>query len=167
MTNAISNPPVPVGLSSTNLTFLRIIRCAEIVRYWDFFARGFTFLSAYLHYPYTLDLYRRIILKLAKTPSAFVGVVLDDTGSPVCFGAAFDCTPLFATHKEYEIPFLYHQPAHLSATALLRTEFEKFCRREKVKRYYMTTTAFNGAAQKCFPRYGFHRSHVVFKRELK
>lgn len=149
------------------MTFHRITRCAEVVRFWPFFARGFFFISAYLHYPYTLDLYRRILLRLVKTPDAFVGVVLDDSGDPVCFGAAFNCTPIYAAQKEYEIPFLYHQPAYLPATAVLRTEFERFCRREKVKRYYMTTTVTNGGAQKCFASFGFQRSHMVFKRELR
>ncbi len=146
---------------------LRITRCKEIVQYWPFFVTGLNFISKYLHYPYSMETYRRILLKLAHTPSAYIAIVLDDDNTPLCFGVAYDCTPLFSNQKEYDVPFLFHQPTHLSATALLRTEFEKFCREQKVKRYSMTTTAFNGAAQKCIPRYGFQRSHIVFKRELK
>lgn len=149
------------------MTFHRITRCAEVVRYWEFFATGFAFISDYLHYPYSLDVYRRIILKLVKTPSAFVGIVVDDEGKPLCFGAAYDSTPIFAVEKEYDIPFLYHQPAQLSATAVLRREFERFCRQNKVRRYSMTTTSFSRSTQDCYSRYAFYRSHMVFKRELK
>lgn len=144
----------------------RITRCAELVKFWPFFLQGIEFTSKYLHYPYTFDTYRRILQRLVTTPSAFVAVVIDDDEVPVCFGAAYDCTPLHGTEKEYDIPFIYHQPTHLSATSALRVEFERFARRLKVKRYFMTTTAFNGMAQKCIPRYGFKRSHIVYKREL-
>lgn len=149
------------------MTFTRITRCKEIVQYWPFFVQGLTFISRYLNHTYPLDTYRRILLRLARTPSAFIGVVLDDAAEPLCFGVAYDSTPLFVSDREYDIPFLYHQPAHLPATAVLRREFETFCRRNGVKRYTMTTTCHNGAAQKCFPKYGLHRSHVVFKRELR
>ncbi len=148
------------------MTVVRITRCKELLQYWGFFALALQFIEKYLRYPYTYDNYRRILQRLVTTETAFVAVVLNDEGTPVCFGAAYDSTPLYGTEKEYDIPFLYHQPTHLPATALLRTEFEKFCRRHKVKRYFMTTTAFNGQAQKCFPRYGFSRSHVVYQREL-
>lgn len=148
------------------MTFLRITRCAEIVRYWPFFATGFGFISDYLHYPYTLDVYRRIILKLARTPSAFVGVVLDVSGNPICFGAAYDSTPIFATYKEYDVPFLYHQPSQIAATAVLRREFETFARKNGIVRYSMTATSFSRQTQDCFGRFGLKRSHMVFKREL-
>lgn len=148
------------------MTVIRITRCKELVQYWPFFATALEFIRKYLRYPYTFDTYRRILQRLVTTPSAYVAVVLDNSGNPICFGAAYDCTPLYGTEKEYDIPFLFHQPTYLTASALLRTQFEEFCRVQKVKRYFMTTTAFNGTAQKCFPRYGFRRSHVVYKREL-
>lgn len=150
------------------MTPLRITRCKEIVQHWDFFRQGLLTVREYLHYPYTLDEFRRVLFRLSKLPDhGFVMMILDDDGNPLCFGAAFDCTPVYASNREFDIPFLFHQPAHIAATAVLRREFEKFCRAQRVKRYYMTTTTFNGHAQKCFPRYGFQRSHVVFKRELK
>lgn len=149
------------------MTTIRITRCKELVQYWPFFAAGLQFIEKYLRYPYTFETYRRILQRLVTTPTAFVAIVLDDDGTPLCFGAAYDCTPLFGVEKEYDIPFLFHQPNHLPATAVLRKEFERFCRKQKVKRYFMTTTVFNGIAQKCFPRYGFERSHMIFKRELQ
>lgn len=145
---------------------VRITRCKELVTYWPFFVQGIEFTSKYLHYPYTFETYRRILQRLVTTSTAFVAVVLDDSDEPVCFGAAYDCTPLHGIEREYDIPFLYHQPSHLPATSLLRIEFERFAKKMKVKRYFMTTTAFNGMAQKCIPRYGFKRSHIVYKREL-
>lgn len=148
------------------MTVVRITRCKELCDHWPFFALALQFIEKYLRYPYTYDTYRRILQRLVTTPTAFVAIVLDDTGKPVCFGAAYDATPLYGTEKEYDIPFLYHQPTHLPAAALLRREFERFCRKHKVKRYFMTTTAFNGRAQECFSSYGFGRSHVVYKREL-
>lgn len=162
-----SNRPARDGSVSTEMTFQRITRCAEVVRHWSFFSVAFVFISDYLHYPYSLDVYRRILLKLTKTPSSFVGMVFDNRGEPVCFGAAYDCTPIFATEREYDIPFLYHRPTHITATAVLRREFERFCRQQRVRRYSMTTTAFSRPTQDCFSRYGLYRSHMVYKRELK
>lgn len=146
---------------------LRITRCKELITFWPFFVEGIDFTAKYLHYPYSYDTFRRILQRLVTTPSAFVGVVVDDDEKPLCFGAASECTPLFGTEREYDIHFLYHQPKYLSATALLWKDFERFCRKGKVKRYFITTTALNGMAQKCFPRYGFRRSHIVFKREIR
>lgn len=150
----------------TPLTFQRITRCKEIVEYWPFFVRGFSFIAEYLHYPYTLDTYRRILLKLAKTPSAYVGIVLDASGDPVAFAAAYDSTPIFATQKEYDIAFVYYIPTNVPATLLLQTHFERFCRANGVKRYTTTHGAFTRNVQTCHARYGLLRSHMVFKREL-
>lgn len=149
------------------MRFVRLQRCKELLDFWPFFVEGIDFTAKYLHYTYSYETYRRILQKLVVTPSAFVAVVTDDDGTPLCFGAASDATPLFGTEREYDIHFLYHQPKYLPATALLWKEFERFCRRTKVKRYSLSTTALNGMAQKCFPKYGFVRSHIVFKREIR
>lgn len=155
-----------VSVVKPAFTFQRITRCAEIVRYWPFFVKGFIFISDYLHYPYTLETYRRIILKLAKTPSAYVGIVFDETGEPVCFGSAYDATPIFATEKEYDIPFVYYDPRRIPAMLLLQKHFEDFCRRNTIRRYTATHGAFGTNVQACHARYGLRRSHLVFKREL-
>ena len=148
-------------------TFQRITRCVDIVRYWPFFVTGFAFTSRFLHYPYTLETYRRVILKLVKTPTAYVGIVFDSSGDPVCFGAAYESTPvLFASQREYDIPFLYHQPTKVEATEVLRVEFERFCRQRGVKRYSMTSASFGKSTQECYGRYGLSRSYITYKREL-
>lgn len=149
------------------MKFVRLQRCKELLEFWPFFVEGIDFTAKYLHYKYSYETYRRILQKLVVTPSAFVAVVTDDDGKPLCFGAASDATPLFGTEREYDIHFFYHNPEYLPATGILWKQFERFCRRTKVKRYTLSTTAFNGMAQKCFPKYGFVRDRVVFKHEVE
>lgn len=146
---------------------LRISRCKELVTHWPFFAEALTFISEYLRYPYTFETYRRVLQKLVTTPTAFVAVVFDDENRPISFLAAYDATPLYGTDKEYDVPFFYHQPNQLAATALLRREFEFFLRSLKVKRYFITTTAGNSFARRCFARHGLLQSHTVYKREIR
>lgn len=148
-------------------THQRLTKCVGIVRHWPFFVRGFEFISNYLHYPYTLDVYRRIILKLTKTPSAYVALVTNAEDEPVAFAAAYDSTPIFATQKEYDIPFVYYIPRAVPAVFLLQTHFERFCRAQGVRRYTTTHGAFSKNVQDCHARYGLIRSHMVFKRELR
>lgn len=149
------------------MTVYRLTRIADIIRYWSFFREGLEATSKYLRYDQPIDSLRKMVFSLVTREDAWVGIVLVE-GTPVGFGMAHNCTPLFSPHKEYEVSLFYHQPGNDEPTQLLQDSFEQWCKENSVVRYYATTRRDSGAAIRCFQsaKYGFKRAYTVFVKTL-
>lgn len=150
------------------MTVRRLTKVVEVVRLWPFFVEGLTFVSRYLKYSVPLDVYRHILQHLVRQPDAWVGVTFDDEDHPICFAAAHESTPLYASEREFEVSMLFHRPGHLDAALAMQRDFEEWLRTEGAVRYYVTTRRDNPSALRCFQseRYGLKRAYTVFKKEL-
>ena len=148
---------------------VRLTKCVEIVRLWPFFVQGLTFVSQYLRYTLPLETYRQILQHAVKQPNFWVGVCFEDDGeTPICFSCAHETTPMFSNQREFEVSMLYHQPGRHDALIALQQAFDKFCRKENVTRYYVTTRGDSSNVIRCFrsARYGLKRAYTVYKKEF-
>lgn len=146
----------------------RITSIAGCIRYWDFIRRGIEETAKFLRYDLDIETYRQMIFHLAKQPNAWFGIVLDSNGTPLSFGIAHECTPLFAKQREFEASFIYHNPGHAQATSILLAAFEDFCREEKITKVYATTRRDSGSSIRCYQsaRFGFKRAYTTFVKEI-
>lgn len=154
---------------ATDLTVLRLTTCAGVVRYWDFFQRGIVETAKFLRYDLPLETYQKMFFHLVRTPSAWIGVALEEDGTPVSFAVAHECTPLFSEKREYEVSFIFHNPGRSDATSALQATFEDYCRKHGIRTIYATTRRDSGSTIRCFqsPRYGFKRAYTTFKKDLR
>lgn len=151
------------------MTVYRITTCAGLIRFWSFFETGIQETSRFLRYDLPMETFRKMLFHLVKTPSAWVAVVLDDDESPVSFGVAHECTPLFSNRREYECSFIYHRPGWSDATTALQIAFEDYCRLHGISTIYATTRRDSGSTIRCFQsaRYGFKRAYTTFRKDIK
>lgn len=146
----------------------RITRIAEVIRLWDFFREGIAYEARYLRYSYPIDTYRKILCHLvAKNPNAWVGVAYDDIDPthPIAFLLSHDVTPLFSPDREYEVSMFYFRPGNKAAIRKLQQSFNHFCRENKIRQYYLTTSSFSSSAKRIFRDSwsGLERAYTVFK----
>lgn len=152
------------------MTTYRLTRIEDVVRYWPFLSRGLLFVSRYLKYDLTLEVYRRILFRLVRQPStAWIAVVLDDSEiEPLAFVLAYDCTPLFSSVREFEVSIFYHLPGFREAICTIQTSLDNFCRTNQISHYYVTTCRKSGSSTRVFGEEwnGLKRAYTVFKRKL-
>lgn len=151
----------------------RLTRVAELVNLWPFFAEKLTYVRLCLRFNLPIICYRRILQNQIRDPRAWVAVAFNgddgDFSTPLAFGCAHECTPLFFKQREYEVSIFYHETARHDATIALQTSFESWCRSEGIVRYYVPTRRDAPSGFRCFqhPRYGLKHAFTVFKKELK
>jgi hypothetical protein len=161
----------PASFSNNSpMTILRLTRVSQVILYWDFFTFGLIRIASYLKYDHSLDTYRRILFRLARQPmTSWLAVALDDDETPVGFFVAYDCTPLFAATREFEVSVFYHLPGRKDAIVALQTSLDSFCSSSNVSHYYVTTCRKSGSSTRVFGEEwcGLKRAYTVFKRKVK
>ena len=151
------------------MTIARITSVAGCVRYWDFFQFGIKQTAKFLRYDLPMDIFRKMVFHLSRQhDTAWIGIALEDDGTPVSFAIAHECTPLFSPRREFEASLVFHQTGRSDATEALQTAFETFCRSNNISVYYATTRRDSGSTIRCFQseRYGFKRAYTTFIKEL-
>jgi hypothetical protein len=152
------------------MNVIRITKITQVVVFWEFFVYGLSRISQYLRYDYPIDVYRRILFRLARQPgTSWVAVVLDDDDTPVGFFISHDCTPLFSGRREFEVSLFYHLPGRREAIIALQTAFDAFCNANNISHYYVTTCRKSGSSTRVFGEEwcGLKRAYTVFKRKIK
>jgi hypothetical protein len=152
------------------MTTQRLTKVSQVIFYWEFFAFGLVRIASYLKYNHPLNTFRRILFRLARQPnSAYLAVVIDDEEKPIGFLVAYDCTPLFATEREFEVSIFYHLPGRREAIISLQTSFDAFCNANNISHYYVTTCRKSGSSTRVFGEEwcGLKRAYTVFKRKIK
>lgn len=152
------------------MTVFRLNNIAGLIKYWDFFRKGIEETSRFLRYDIPMDTYRQMMQHVIRQPNAWVGICLDDeSGDPLGFGIAHECTPLFSSQLQYEASIVYSEGNNQQVFTTIQQSFEDFCRAHGVKCYFATTRRDSGATIRCFqsPQYGFKRAYTVFKKDLK
>lgn len=146
----------------------RLIKCVDIVRLWPFFVQGFAFVGRYRKYSLNITSYGQMLRKMVKTQNAWVAVTEDEDGTPLAFWCAQEITPTYAEEREFEVFLRFHLHHHLEATHHLKDLFEKFCKEESVKRYFISTRRDDsvGPRRSLAFEYGMKKAYTVFKKEL-
>lgn len=155
-------------LLPADVRIFRITRIVDIVRLWAFFREGIVYEAKYLRYAYPLEVYRKILFHLVKSPKGWVGVVTTHELEPLAFVMAHDITPLFADEREFEVSMFYYKKGFRQCICLLQDHLERFCRENGIRRYYLSTSSFCSSATRIFKEswIGLERSNTVFKRKV-
>lgn len=151
------------------MTIVRLSKVVEVVHLWPFLSGGISSVSRYLKYDLTLDVYRRILFRLVKTPySAWIGVAFDDDKCPMGFVVAHEITPLFSKVREFEVSLFYHLPGAGSCIPMLQQQLDNFCSSNDIKCYYVTTCRKCGSSSRVFGEEwsGLKRAYTVFKKNV-
>ena len=150
------------------MNYTRLTSVNDIVRNWTFISNGLLEVGHHLRFDLGIDTYRKILFKLAKQPNSAWLALATDGGLPVAFIVAHECTPLFATRREFDASIYYHEPGYASAIAFLQHQLNLFCVSNNIRRYYVTTCRKSGRPMHVFgvEWTGLQHAHRVFKKEL-
>lgn len=150
------------------MTFERLQLPSQVLEHWAFFSEGFAYLQAEAREHYDAVQMQKLLCHLSAQPAAFVGLVIRDDGTPICFGVGEENTPLFSQTRTATVRAVYHRPGLSNATLLLAGAFETWCREKGIKSYTVTTKRNTGAVIRCFRhrKFGFKRPFFVFEKDV-
>lgn len=143
-----------------------ITTATRLVSLWPFFSRGYKHLVDKAHFIGSEVDFLKACCTVIGFKDKGVILVLWKDERPVAFGVAHDRMFLF-DHRQFSVYAAFAEPSEPRALQLLIDNFEQWCRNNKVKEYFVTSSRHSGAANRCFTRkYKFKQDQVFYKKEL-
>lgn len=138
----------------------------RLVEIWPFFNKGYKYLSEKAGFKGTeVDFLKACCTIIGFRHNGIILVLWRDD-VPTAFGIAHD-KMFLADYRQFSVYAAFADPKEPSALKELIGHFEKWCKENKVKEYFVTSQRHSGAANRCFTRkYNFKQDQIYYKKEL-
>lgn len=145
----------------------RLTTCEQISQHWPFIREGLEVLRTKARYDYDDDVVLKTLFSLVSMGDrAWIGMATSKNGKPLAFAASYDNTPIFAPERSFIAYVVYSNSKDEQVVSELQQEFEQFCRQQNIKTLITSTRRCNGAAVRCFRKYGLEPDYLFFRKKL-
>lgn len=152
------------------MTFVRVNQLEQFLELWPFLLEGLEPLNASCggRREIAKETYFKILLQaaLGRPDLSLLGLMVDDTGKPLCYGVVLENTPMYAPKTLLCYAVYSNGNNHLAVRKMLR-QAEKWAKQHGYVEIQAASRRFSGAVTRLFERqWEFEKDCIVFRKRI-